>query len=92
MPRTGRPGLSAQQKKELWIRWKDSQSLSEIGRSLGKHAGSIHGVLSASGGIAPRDPPNVHAHDVTGQLAGGRRPAPSVQRQLLRRTRRMEAE
>lgn len=55
MPRTGRPGLSAQQKKELWIRWKDGQSLSEIGRALGKHAGSIHGVLSAHGGITPRE-------------------------------------
>lgn len=55
MPRTGRPGLSAQQKKELWRRWKDGQSLSEIGRALGKHAGSIHGVLSANGGIAPRE-------------------------------------
>ncbi len=55
MPRTGRPGLSAQQKKELWNRWKDGQSLSEIGRALGKHAGSIHGVLSASGGIFPRE-------------------------------------
>jgi len=54
MPRTGRPGLSVQQKKELWNRWKDGQSLSEIGRALGKHAGSIHGVLSAHGGIAPR--------------------------------------
>lgn len=53
MPRTGRPGLSAQQKKELWNRWKNGQSLSEIGRALGKHAGSIHGVLSANGGIAP---------------------------------------
>ena len=53
MPRTGRPGLSAQQKKELWNRWKDGQSLSEIGRALGKHAGSIHGVLSANGGIFP---------------------------------------
>lgn len=28
---TGRPGLSAAQKKELWGRWKDSQSLSDIG-------------------------------------------------------------
>ena len=55
MPRTGRPGLSAQQKKELWNRWKDGQSLSEIGRALGKHAGSVHGVLSANGGIAPRE-------------------------------------
>ena len=54
MSRTGRPGLSLQQKKELWNRWKDGQSLSEIGRVLGKHAGSIHGVLSANGGIAPR--------------------------------------
>ena len=53
MPRTGRPGLSAQQKKELWNRWKNGQSLSEIGRALGKHAGSIHGVLSANGGIFP---------------------------------------
>jgi IS30 family transposase len=53
MARTGRPGLSPQQKKELWNRWKDGQSLSEIGRALGKHAGSIHGVLSANGGIKP---------------------------------------
>ncbi|MDB5840194.1 MAG: family transposase [Herminiimonas sp.] len=54
MARTGRPGLSSQQKKELWSRWKDGQSLSEIGRALGKHAGSVHGVLSANGGIEPR--------------------------------------
>jgi len=37
------------------MRWKDGQSLSEIGRALGKLAGSIHGVLAASGGIAPRE-------------------------------------
>jgi IS30 family transposase len=54
MPRTGRPGLSPQEKTELWNRWKDGQSLSEIGRALGKHAGSVHTVLSANGGIAPR--------------------------------------
>ena len=47
--------MSAQQKKELWNRWKDGQSLSEIGRALGKHAGSIHTVLSGYGGIAPRE-------------------------------------
>jgi IS30 family transposase len=55
MPRTGRPGLSAQRKKALRSHWKDGQSLSEIGRALGKHAGSIHGVLSANGGICPRE-------------------------------------
>jgi IS30 family transposase len=53
MARTGRPGLSAEQKRELWIRWKDGQSLSDIGRALGKHAGSVFGVLQAQGGIAP---------------------------------------
>lgn len=56
MPRTGRPGLSAQQKKELWNRWKDGQSLSDIGRALGKHSGSANGVLSANGGIVPPEP------------------------------------
>jgi len=53
MAQMGRPGLSRQQKVELWARWKAGQSLSDIGRSLGKHAGSIFGVLSAKGGIAP---------------------------------------
>src|SRR3954469_10487418 len=53
MPQMGRPGLSPQQKQELWDRWKAGQSLSDIGRSLGKHAGSIFGVLRSSGGIAP---------------------------------------
>jgi IS30 family transposase len=53
MARTGRPGLSAEQKRELWVRWKDGQSLSDIGRALGKHAGSVFGVLQAKGGIAP---------------------------------------
>jgi IS30 family transposase len=48
-----RPGLSAAQKADLWQRWKQGQSLSEIGRALGKHAGSIHGVLSSNGGFIP---------------------------------------
>lgn len=49
----GRPGLSAKEKKDLWARWRLGQSLSDIGRALGKHAGSIYGVLAASGGITP---------------------------------------
>ena len=53
MAQMGRPGLSSQQKQELWARWKAGQSLSDIGRSLGKHAGSIFGVLHSRGGIAP---------------------------------------
>ena len=53
MARMGRPGLSSAQKAALWQRWKSGQSLSDIGRALGKHAGSVHGVLSANGGILP---------------------------------------
>lgn len=53
MAQMGRPGLSAAQKAELWQRWKQGQSLSEIGRALGKHAGSIHGVVSWNGGFIP---------------------------------------
>jgi len=49
----GRPGLSDAQKAELWRRWKEGQTLSEIGLALSKHAGSIHGVVLAKGGIAP---------------------------------------
>ena len=41
MARMGRPGLSSAQKAELWQRWKSGQSLSDIGRALGKHAGSV---------------------------------------------------
>jgi len=53
MGHMGRPGLSAAQKAELWQRWTQGQSLSEIGRALGKHAGSIHGVVSSNGGYIP---------------------------------------
>lgn len=53
MGHMGRPGLSAAQKADLWQRWKQGQSLSEIGRALGKHAGSIHGVVSSNGGFIP---------------------------------------
>lgn len=53
MARTGRPGLSDAQKSELWRRFREGESLIGIGRALGKQAGSIHGVVSASGGIVP---------------------------------------
>jgi IS30 family transposase len=53
MGQMGRPGLSAEQKQELWRRWKEGQSLSEIGRALERHAGSIFGVIRDKGGFAP---------------------------------------
>ena len=53
MPRTGRTGLSAARKSELWIRWKNGESLSDIGRALGKHAASVFTVVIVKSGIAP---------------------------------------
>ena len=53
MARTGRPGLSHAQKAELWRRWKAGETLSDIGRALGKHAASVFGVVAAKGGFAP---------------------------------------
>ena len=53
MAQMGRPGLSASQKSDLWRRWNRGESLSDIGRALGKHAASIHCVIRLRGGIAP---------------------------------------
>jgi IS30 family transposase len=48
-----RRGLSVGERADLWRRWKEGQSLSDIGRALDKAPGSVHGFLSARGGIAP---------------------------------------
>ncbi|WP_081081548.1 IS30 family transposase [Burkholderia stagnalis] len=53
MSKKKRCGLSAEQKALLWQRWKDGESLSDIGRSLGKHAASIHAIVRPHGGIMP---------------------------------------
>jgi IS30 family transposase len=45
--------LSASQKAELWKRWKEGQSLSDIGRALHKVPASIYGVVRSQGGFAP---------------------------------------
>jgi hypothetical protein len=46
-------GLSAEQKAQIWQRWKVGESLHEIGRAFGKDHGSIHFLLAQHGGIAP---------------------------------------
>lgn len=50
-----RRSLTAQERAELWRRWKQGQTLTEIGEALGKHAASIHSLLARDGGIAPRE-------------------------------------
>src|SRR5271167_4491479 len=51
-----RYGLSAEQKADIWRRWKAGESLHEIGRAFGKDHGSIQFLLSQHGGIAPARP------------------------------------
>jgi IS30 family transposase len=53
MAQLGRPGLTAEQKRALWSRWKAGESLSAIGRALGRQSGSIHVVVASNGGYVP---------------------------------------
>lgn len=53
MAQSARIGFSREQKAELWQRWKNGETLSEIGRALGKHAASVFAILVARGGFAP---------------------------------------
>ena len=48
-----RRGLTEAQKRDLWRRWKEGESLSAIGRALGKAAPSIFGIVRAHGGFVP---------------------------------------
>ncbi|MEA1987590.1 MAG: IS30 family transposase [Pseudomonadota bacterium] len=53
MVHSKRRNFSQQEKQELWKRWKSGQSLSEIGRALGRHAATISGILDLNGGFLP---------------------------------------
>lgn len=46
-------GLSKQDQVELWGRWKNGQSLTEIGRALRKSVASVHTWVARRGGIVP---------------------------------------
>ena len=44
-------GLSAEQKIDVWRRWKAGQTLHEIGRAFGKDPNSIRGVVARHGSL-----------------------------------------
>ena len=48
-----RDRLSAEQRSDMWYRWKTGESLHEIGRAFGKGHGSIRFLLTQRGGIVP---------------------------------------
>lgn len=45
--------LNARERVDLWQRWRRGQSLSEIGRALGKAPASVFGLVRARGGLSP---------------------------------------
>ena len=53
MTHARRVKLSANQRTDMWSRWKAGQSLHEIGRTFGKDHVSIQFLLAQHGGIAP---------------------------------------
>jgi IS30 family transposase len=53
MTQRRRVKLSANQRTDLWSRWKAGQSLHEIGRVFGKDHVSIQFILAQHGGIVP---------------------------------------
>jgi IS30 family transposase len=52
MVRTRR-ATSFAEKADLWKRWKDGESCSDIARALGRGTGTVHWMLREGGGIAP---------------------------------------
>jgi IS30 family transposase len=46
---------TAQERRELWDRWKRGESISEIGRALDRAPGTIHCTIREHGGVPPRE-------------------------------------
>ena len=53
MDRVRHPRLSAAEKAELWRRWKRGESVSAIGRALGRIQGTGYHAVSVRGGVPP---------------------------------------
>ncbi len=65
MTQRRRVKLSANQRTDMWSRWKARQLLHEIGRAFGKGHVSIQFMLSQHGGIAQD-----HQHGMSGEKLG----------------------
>jgi hypothetical protein len=68
-------GLAPEQRYELWRRWREGQTLTEIAEALGKQPGSVFGTIRASGGYSPRDRTRSE-HHLTRSDRGGDHPRP----------------
>jgi len=54
MGRMRRPWMTSSEKNELWRRWREGESATEIARGLERDGSSIKQVVIADGGIAPK--------------------------------------
>jgi IS30 family transposase len=46
-------GFSKQEAEKAWQGWKQGDSLSDIGRTIGKNPGTVHYLIASNGGISP---------------------------------------
>jgi IS30 family transposase len=46
-------GLAPEQVADMWRRWKEGQSLREIGLAIGRDSGTVHWHIKQRGGLAP---------------------------------------
>jgi len=53
MKRQRKPWLNSKDSQQIWRRWSEGESLSEIARGLQRDVSSIHRVVSEHGGIVP---------------------------------------
>lgn len=47
--------LSAEQTKRLWDRWRHGDTIAAIASELGRYPATVRGILTARGGISPRE-------------------------------------
>ena len=83
-------GLSAKQRSEMWKRWRDGQTLSDIAQALSRSAGTIFTMLEPSGGIEPAQRRRNRSHlshrereEISRQLCAGATDA-AIAKQLRR--------
>jgi IS30 family transposase len=60
-------GLEPEQAAELWRRWKDGESLRDIGKAIGRDSGTVHWHIKLRGGIAPRGRARSERHLTLGE-------------------------
>lgn len=55
-------GFTYEEQAAIWVHWKNGDSLSDIGRALRKHPGSIHYLIAYNGGIGPKKKKRAVSH------------------------------